>query len=152
MTLGRLLLVLFYLMLVAGGWLVGHWLTGFALIEVRPSNEPEIHRIVMLATGVYIAASAIPFVPGAEIGFALILALGDRIVFLVYIAMVTALLLAFLVGRFLPSKAIAGAFRFVGFERARNLVLRLEPLDSQARVAMLACPRSAPLGHFDVIA
>lgn len=132
-----LLLVAFYGALIGGGWLVGQWLTEFVNFDIRPLNEPTVHRMVMSATGIYIAASAIPFVPGAEIGFTLLLVLGNRIVFLVYAAMVAALLLAFLVGRLVPPRVIAATFVFFGLRKARDLVLQMEPLDGQERLALL---------------
>lgn len=133
----RLLLGLLYLCLLTGGWLAGDWLAGWAVVDLRPSNEPLIHRFVMLSTGVYVAASALPFVPGAEIGLALILAFGARIAVLVYAAMVAALLLAFLAGRFVPPAACAALFAFLGLNRARDLVLTMAPLDARGRLEFL---------------
>ncbi len=132
-----LLLVIFYLGLIVGGWFTGQWFTGLAAFDVNSSNELEVNAMVMMAVGVYAAASAIPFVPGAEIGFALVLALGIRIVFLVYIAMVGALLLAFFVGRFVPARVTASAFDFLGLHKARDLVLKMAPLTAQDRLALL---------------
>lgn len=137
-----LLLGLFYVSLLVGGSLLGHRLGDAVAIDVRPATEPMIHRMVMAATAAFIAASAIPFVPGAEIGFALILTLGARIVVLVYGAMVTALLLSYLVGRLVPARATASAFGFLGLHRARHLVLRMAPLDAGGRLEFLTA--SAP--------
>lgn len=127
-----------YLALLGGGFAAGHWLAEIVSIDVRPSNEPQVHLMVMAAAGVYLIASAIPFVPGAEIGFALLLTLGTPIVLLVYAAMVAALLLSFLVGRFVPPRVSAAAFGFLGLHKARDLVLDLARLDSRGRLELLS--------------
>jgi hypothetical protein len=132
------LLIAFYLALIVGGALAGHRLTGLVAIDVRPINEPEVHTMIMATTGLYVLASAVPFVPGAEIGLGLILILGPSIVFLVYVGMVLALVLAYLVGRLVPARACAAAFGFFGLERARRLVQQMAPLDTRARLALLS--------------
>ncbi|MDX1556389.1 MAG: hypothetical protein R3212_10210 [Xanthomonadales bacterium] len=105
--------------------------------ELRPSNEPEAHALLMAATAAYIVASAIPFVPGAEIGLALMLMLGPTTVVLVYVSMVFALTLAYLVGRLVPPRMIAAIFEFFHLERARNLVVECTPLDIDKRLALM---------------
>lgn len=126
-----------YFCLIVGGLLFGQWLTEQAVLDVRPSNAPGLHKMVMLTTMVYVAAAAIPFVPGAEIGFMLIIALGAPIIPLVYTSMVAALFVAFIVGRFVPARAIAAAFELFGLRKARNLVLQMAPLGAHERLALL---------------
>lgn len=133
-----LVLLAVYLALLSGGWLVGQELFDFAAIEVRPRNEPMVHKLIMTAMLVFIVASAIPFVPGAEVGLALLVVLGARVALLVYLGMVAALLLAYLVGRLVPAAAIGAAFAACGLDRAHGLVLQLAPLDARARLAFLA--------------
>ena len=132
-----LLLLTVYLALLAGGWLVGQQLMEFAEIDVRPSNEPMVHTLIMTAMLVFVLASATPFVPGAEIGFALLLVLGARVALLVYAGMVAALLLAYVVGRLVPTAVIGAALAACGLRRAQLLVLKLAPLDANARLALL---------------
>ncbi len=126
-----------YAALVLGGALAGRWSMDLVAFDVRPGNEPEVHAMVMTAAVVYILASAVPFVPGAEIGLGLIVILGSRIVLFVYVSMVLALTLAYLVGRLIPPQATAAAFAYLGLRRARELVLRAAPLDPGERVALL---------------
>ena len=133
-----LVLLAAYLTLLVGGWLVGQELIDIAAIDVRPHNEPMVHKLIMSAMLVFILASALPFVPGAEVGLALLVVLGARVALLVYAGMVAALLLAYLVGRLVPSTAMGAAFGACGLDRARGLVLQLEPLDAKARLALLA--------------
>ncbi|MDZ7749907.1 MAG: hypothetical protein U5K43_14780 [Halofilum sp. (in: g-proteobacteria)] len=142
-----LILAAIYLGLVLGGILAGQGLLELVHLDLRPSTEARVHRMIMGATGLYIAASAVPFVPGAEIGLALIMALGPAIALLVYVSMVAALLLTYLVGRFVPARVTAGLFHLLGLARARALVLRMAPLDPDARLALLiqhAPPRIVP--------
>ena len=131
------LLVALYVALVSGGWLLGRWLTHTAELDIRPSNEPELHALIMGSVVVYVLASALPFVPGAEIGFVLIMMLGVQIIPLVYISMLLALTLSYLVGRLIPARVVAGIFGFCGLKGARDLVLRIAPLSTHARLDML---------------
>lgn len=126
-----------YAALIVSGVLIGRWLSSITLIDLRPSNDAAAHAMLVLATAIYIVASAIPFVPGAEIGLAMVVTFGVPIVALVYTAMVGALLLAFVVGRFVPPRAVAAALGAFGLHRARNLVSHLAPLDADARLAFL---------------
>ena len=85
----------------------------------------------------YVVLLAIPFVPGIEISFGLLAALGRDIVPLIYVATIASLTISFLIGRLLPLTAIASVFRFVGLERAEELVKQLAPLNSNQRLAFL---------------
>ncbi|MDX1555641.1 MAG: hypothetical protein R3212_06415 [Xanthomonadales bacterium] len=133
----RLLLLALYAALIIGGIYFGHWLMDLVSFEIRPSNEPQVHAMLMAATAAYIVASAIPFVPGAEIGLALMLLLGPTTVVLVYLSMVFALTFAYMVGRLLPPPVIASIFEFFHLERARNLVLECAPLKIDERLALM---------------
>lgn len=139
---GLLLLVL-YLALVGGSLAAGRGLTQFVVLDIWPSNESQVHRMIMSATAIYVVSAAIPFVPGAEIGWGLIMALGPDIVPLVYASMVAALLLSYGIGRLVPPRVTAGLFGYLGLTRARDLVLRMAPLDADDRLELLiaAAPR-----------
>ena len=93
--------------------------------------------MVMAASGIFVAASALPFVPGAEIGFGLIIVFGSRIVALVYVCMVLALVIAYFVGRFVPPSTTAALSGYIGLERTRQLVLKSAGLEISERVPML---------------
>jgi len=115
-------LLVVYLALLGIGWLASQWLPQFLEMNISPRwgnisprNELFVHRAIMTAAVVYILTSALPFVPGAEIGFGLIMLFGGKIALLVYIGMVAALILAFLVGRPLPLPVLASAFEKIGF-------------------------------------
>jgi len=96
-----------------------------------------LHRIIMTATILYIIFTAIPFVPGVEIGLGMILILGAKICFLVYVSTVIALTLAYLAGRLIPAEIGAQAFGFIGLTKAQRLMERLAPLSAHERVDFL---------------
>lgn len=106
-------------------------------LHLRARNEPLLHRVIMTATLVYIVFLAVPFVPGAEIGLAMLLVFGPRLSFLVYVSTVVALTLAYLVGRSLPVDLAARAFGLVGLAKARDFVKRLAPLSAEQRMDLL---------------
>ncbi len=143
----RFLLIALYAALIIGGIFLGRVLGDLVAFELRPSNEPQVHALLMAAIVAYIVASAIPFVPGAEIGLVLMLVLGPTTVVLVYTSMVLALTVAYVIGRTLPPDVIAAIFKFFHLERARRLVLDCAPLDIDAKLALMterAPPRIIP--------
>lgn len=115
----RALLVLTYLALLGAGF----WLSG-RLHDVVAEAEAGPVETGLIAAGFlgYILLSAIPFVPGAEIGFGLLMVMGARGALAVYAGMIVALTLAFAAGRFVPVRWLAGLFGALGLDRARGLV------------------------------
>ena len=131
-------IVLAYALVVVAGTFAGDWLAGLLDMELRPTTEPTMHRIIMSCLIVYVLLMALPFVPGVEIGLALIFLLGPEIVPVVYLATVTALIASYVVGRTIPDSVLAAGFRSLGMTRAAGLVESLEPLGVEERVAWLA--------------
>ena len=138
----RYLLIPVYVALLVGGWFLGEWLRGLGGFEVRPINEPRLHAMIMMTASLYVLASAIPFVPGAEIGISMILLLGTPVVALVYACMVLALMIAYCTGRIVPVRATVSAFRYFGLNKAADLVSRMAPLKADERLVLLI--ESAP--------
>ena len=68
-----------YLAIILGGGLAGDWIARFFQFEIFPHNEPLLHRIIVVALLSYMLLTAIPFVPGVEIGLALIMTFGPPI-------------------------------------------------------------------------
>jgi len=133
----RFFLLVIYILLLAAGWLATDWTTQFMGIESQTQHGPTAHIIVISIALIFVLASAIPFVPGAEIGFGLIMVFGGRIALLVYLSMVVALILAFVIGRHVPPSRIAATLRYLGFRKAQKIVMKLAPLDSNQRMALL---------------
>jgi hypothetical protein len=139
MTLRRVSLVLLYVVFLAGGlWLS----TLLHEVVARVEAGPVARSAIVAGVFLFIAFSAVPFVPGAEIGLGLLMVMGAQGALLVYLAMVAALALSFAMGRFVPPGWIAQALGALGLERARDLVLRSADLADADRVGFIE--RNAP--------
>jgi len=112
-------------------------------LQIRPDNEQQVHRLIMLGAAAYIGLLALPFVPGAEIGLAMLAAFGPAIAPLIYACTVTSMMLAFIAGRFLPADALRRVLSSLRMRRAADLVARAAPLSGDARLAMLLDGQSA---------
>ena len=126
-----------FLCLVVGGNYLTHIITNAMDFEIRPSNEDIVHRTILSAAALYTVLLAIPFVPGAEIGLALIAMLGPPIVLLVYICTVVGLTISFLLGRLIPLTMLIRLVQELGLKRTTSLLKSIEPLNEQQRLAAL---------------
>jgi hypothetical protein len=141
-------LAMIYASLLVAGWLAGKWLLDVVTIDIATESPERVRVFVILATVAFMVASAVPFVPGIEIGLGLILAFGAKMAVLVYASLVIALTTSFLVGRFVPVERVAAAFAYLGLTKARDLALRLAPLAPDERRDLLTAQmpkRVAPL-------
>lgn len=123
--------------LLIGASYAGKWLMGQFDPHLTPASEPMIHRMIVTALAVYVLLMMLPFVPGVEIGLGLMVMFGAKIVPVVYLGTVLALMLAFLIGRLVPQRSIAETFGILRLTRTRDLLRRLEPLDSSQRLEFL---------------
>ena len=139
-SLSRGALVLRFLLLV-GVILLATWgaheIRDALNLQIRPDNEQQVHRAIMLGSVAYIGLLALPFVPGAEIGIAMLAAFGPSIAPLIYIATVASMMLAFVIGRILPIGALERVLSLLRMNRAAALVARAAPLSGDERLAML---------------
>lgn len=106
-------------------------------LQIRPDNEQQVHRAIMLGALAYIGLLALPFVPGAEIGIAMLAAFGPAIAPLVYMATIASMMLAYTLGRFLPIGALERLLFLLRMRRAAALVARAAPLSREERLALL---------------
>ncbi|MDK8465462.1 hypothetical protein [Marinobacter sp. SS13-12] len=123
--------------IIVGGNLLTRGVIDGLEVDIRPSNEPMLHKLIMTSMAAYILLMALPFVPGVEIGLALMMILGPEIVPLVYGCTLTSLFLAFLVGRFLPEQALTRFLREVHLVRAATFLETFHGLDTGQRLACL---------------
>lgn len=112
-------------------------------LQIRPDNEQQVHRMIMLGSVAYIGLLALPFVPGAEIGIAMLAAFGAAIAPLIYVCTVASMILAYTAGRFLPIDVLRRVLSTMRMHRAADLVARAAPLSGADRVAMLLDGQSA---------
>ena len=112
-------------------------------LQSRPDNKQQVHRMIMLGAFAYIGLLALPFVPGAEIGLAMLAAFGPAIAPLIYVCTVVSMILAYMAGRFLPIDVLRRVLSVLRMHRASDLVARAAPLSGDERLAMLLGGQSA---------
>lgn len=135
----KILLLIGFLVLInySGGRVVHH-----LNFQFWPEHEHLMMTILWLSIGVYILWMAMPFVPGIELGLALMVMLGPQGVVLIYVCTVMSLSLSFAIGRLIPLGAFARFLGWLHLSKARDLMLTLEPLSPQQRFDVLL--QSAP--------
>ncbi len=116
---------------------LGAWLGHLVNFQLFPRHEPMLHLLVMIAIAVYVLLMATPFMPGIEIGLALMALLGPKSAALIYLSTVLALSLSYAVGRFVPLRVVYRLLGWLYLERASSLVRQLEPLGRRERLAVL---------------
>lgn len=134
-----LLMVLILLALSYGGSTVADWVRAH-LGELRPALG---RAFVVGALALFVVLLVLPFVPGMELGMALMMLLGPHGIGLVYGASVFAFALGFLVGRCFPLRLLAGLLDWLHLRQAAVLVRTMSPLLPEQRLALLL--RRAPL-------
>lgn len=137
MTRHKIAVFAVYVGLIAAGWYLGQQVRSFATLEADAGDGMLMGAMIFTVSAVYMLASALPFVPGAEIGLGLMSAFGAKIALVVYLCMVGALLLAFWVGRLMPQSVLAQVFRTMRLHRAAALVEQVQGLSRPEREAYL---------------
>jgi hypothetical protein len=137
----RLVVVLTVLAFYAALFFGGHWVSvcaeAFLLQHGVSTTSQGLQWMWVAVVCLYILATALPFVPGAEIGLSLIMIFGTRILPVVYLATVMALLLAFAVGRLVPERLLIRLFSRLGMDRTAALLHGLSGLQDVERIGHL---------------
>lgn len=115
----------------------GTWLSHIIDFQLFPRHEPVLHVIVLAAVVLYIVLMATPFMPGIEIGLALMLLLGSKGAVLVYLCTLAALSISFTIGRKIPSRFIYLFLNWLHLYKASVLVRQLESLNQRERLEFL---------------
>lgn len=124
-------------LLLFAGNLVSDWLTSSVEIKV-PSDEPSLLKPeVLISALLYALVLAVPFVPGAEIGIAMMMMAGSKVAGIVYFSTVLGLSISFFVGRFLPLKLLIRCIKCLGFIRMQKMLDDVAPLDQRQRLEFL---------------
>lgn len=124
-----------YGLLLGGGFLLGQYLPMW--LSVPGVTQSPFGMMTLMVAAIFLITSAIPFVPGAEIGFALMMVFGARIAVLVYLCMVAALWLAFGAGHLLPETTLRRVFMALRMKRAAVMVRQTEGMSGPERRAFL---------------
>lgn len=130
-ALGRLALLVLAVVLLDFGL---DWLRWQTELEFQVSHGELSRFLVLAAVIAFVIAMALPFVPGIEIGIALMLALGSGGIVLVYLSTQIALALSFALGRTVPRGTIA---RFCAAMRLRRAQRMFETVDIRHSLAEL---------------
>lgn len=139
-----------YSALLAAGWITGDLVLGITIPEMRPMNEPWIHRLVMGSLIIFVLAAAIPFVPGAEIGFALLLMFGAQASPMVYAGMVGALVLSFALASFVPLPVLSRFANWLRLKRTAGFVNELANAPLQDRTDVVSRKFDSRFGNIMV--
>ena len=128
-----LLLITVVVLLNSGGGWMAHQIN----FQLYPRHEPYLHLVILGSFGLYILLMTLPFMPGIEIGLTLMLFLGSKGVVLVYCCTLIALSISFLIGQRIPLQRFSKFLGWLHLKKARDLILEMEPLSSDERVAIL---------------
>jgi len=101
--------------------------------QLWPEHENLMIRVFWFSVVVYVLWMALPFVPGIELGLALMVFLGPKGVVLIYLCTLLSLSISFVMGRLIPIKAFSRFLGWLHLQKARNLMLQLEPLNSEEK-------------------
>lgn len=105
--------------------LAGDWISVRLKMEITPENENVIFGATLLAIFLYAVLTALPFVPGVEIGIGLMVMFGSSIAIPVYLSTVTGLCLGFMLGRLVPESFLLRSFEFLGLTRLSHSFRRI---------------------------
>lgn len=113
------------------------WLIDRFQIQVWPEHLEIVDRAVLIGVVLYIALMAIPFLPGIEIGLALMIVLGPKGIVLTYVCTLLALTISFCLGRLVPADLLIGFLRWLHLGRAAELVEKFDALPPESRLEFL---------------
>lgn len=139
--------ILFYAALLAAGWWLGELFRSYVIPEKIPMDGPMMRRIIMLLMIAFVVTAALPFVPAAEIGFALLFMFGANVALLVYAGMVGALILSYCVARFVALKTLADGFAWLGLGRAAGFISELAEVRPVQRAELVATKLTGSRGE-----
>ncbi|MEH6626903.1 MAG: hypothetical protein V7739_10680 [Motiliproteus sp.] len=129
-------LVLILLVIVAAN-IGGTWLAQQIDFQLYPRHEQIINILLLSFIGLYILLMALPFMPGIEIGLALMMVLGSKGAIIVYACTLLALSISFAIGKIVPCRMMYAVLNWFHFHKAAALVKQIEPMDQQQRLTFL---------------
>lgn len=133
----RFIKILLFVLIVLSINLGGTWLTQQIDFQLFPRHDLMLEVMVLGSTLLYVLLMAIPFMPGIEVGLALMFLLGNKGALLIYLCTVIALAVSFIIGRKIPPHLILKLLEWFHLYKASALVAQLEPLNQQERLKLL---------------
>jgi hypothetical protein len=140
----KMALVIGFLLVLNFG---GSFLVEHINFQLWPQHEHMLLTALWFSILVYVFWMALPFVPGIELGLALMVMLGAKGVVLVYLCTLLSLSLSFAIGRLIPLKYFARFLGWLHLGKTRDLVLELELLNPEEKLDFLlgtAPPKAVP--------
>lgn len=117
--------------------IAGTWLGHLVNFQLFPRHDAMLNLVVLIAVVIYILLMATPFMPGIEVGLAVMLLLGNKSALLIYLCTLIALSISFMIGRFFPLDLVRRFLNWLYLDKASDLVRQLEPLDRAERLKFL---------------
>ena len=114
------------------------WVIDRLEIQIWPEYMETMDRAVLIGVVLYIALMATPFLPGIEIGLALMMVLGPKGVFVTYICTLIALTISFGLGRLFPTHFLVLLLRWLNLRRAATLLSSFNETPPAKRLEFLA--------------
>lgn len=145
---GRRLWHMMMLTVIVAANLGGSWLATQLNFQIWPWHSDIIDAFVLAMLFAYITAMTMPFVPGIEIGLALMLLLGKEGIPLVFLCTQFALALSFLLGRCISVRVFIALFCRLGMDRACELLQRIDSEPPAHRLELLTPRASGIWGAF----
>jgi hypothetical protein len=127
-----IVLAIIILLNLAGTWL-GHQIN----FQLFPRHESMLQGALLIALLLYILLMATPFMPGIELGLAVMLLLGSKSALLIYLCTLIALSISYSIGRFFPLRIVLRFLKWLYLEKAGELISQLEPLNKHERLEFL---------------
>jgi hypothetical protein len=128
--------------------LTGVWIGHLVNFQLFPRHDTMLNSVVLVTMAIYILLMATPFMPGIEVGLAVMWMLGAKSALLIYLCTLLALSIIYWVGKLFPVRRIHQFLQWLYLHRASELLMQLEPLNQQQRLDLLltkAPHRIAPL-------
>lgn len=126
--------------LILGIQVLGNWVNAQLQLELSPRENTMLDAVVLLLVLAYTLTMALPFVPGIEIGLAIMLVYGPDVFLMVYACTQVALLLSFVAGRFVPLSRLTALAGWLQLHRMQATLACLAPLEPEKRLEfMLDC-------------
>lgn len=129
--------VVLVIAVVLAGNYASSWVLDQLAMDLEPGSEPMVQRAIWGSAVAYCVLMVLPFVPGIEIGLALLMMFGPPIAALVYTCTAVSLTLSFLVGRLIPESALVKLLRDLNLRRASESLSAFAALEKDQRLRAL---------------
>lgn len=113
------------------------WLIDRIEFQIWPEHMEIVDRAVLISVILYICLMATPFIPGVEIGLALMTMLGPKGILITYACTLVALSISFGIGRLIPSNILIAFLQWLHLTRAAALAEKFYGVQAEDRLDFL---------------